>query len=61
MANYNPDQVATLATSLLQHHNLVIEPHHVRKAVAAARMIVDEVATELAALEAVPAQDAGAE
>jgi hypothetical protein len=43
MTTYNRDQIAQLAATLLQHRNIDTEPHHVRKAVQVAKMIVDEV------------------
>jgi hypothetical protein len=40
--NYDPTTVARLVATLLSHSDN-IEPHHVRKAVATARMILDEI------------------
>jgi hypothetical protein len=50
MTKYDPAQIAILAATQLQgyDHHRPVEPHHVRAAVATARMIVDEVAAELA-------------
>ena len=40
---YDPNVIAGLVATLLSNHDTGIEPHRVRKAVTAARMIVDEV------------------
>lgn len=43
---HNPDIVASIAASLLDHRQLGVEPHHIRAAVMAARDILDAAHAE---------------
>jgi hypothetical protein len=49
MTKYDPAQIALLAATQLQNydHSRPVEPHHVRAAVATAKMIVDVINAEL--------------